>query len=228
MTEERMISEAETIAEEKAIHRAQSGDAIGFEQLYRKYNRQVYAVCLRMAKNAAEAEDLTQEAFLQAFRKIHTFRGESRFYTWLHRVAVNIVLIHFRKKRHPEVSLDEMMEPKGESGRTLPEPGATDLNLCGAVDRLSLRWAMRQLPEGYRKMLLLALKGYGPQEIARLVGCSVGNSKSQLHKARHRVRDLLLGYRAERPHRRRRKEIEERLTDRSLLFASVLKETPAA
>ena len=146
-----------------------------------------------MTKNAAEAEDLTQEAFLQAFRKIHSFRGESRFYTWLHRVSVNTVLIHFRKKRHAEVSLDEMMEPKGESSQTLPVLGMTDLNLNGAIERLSLRRAIRQLPQGYRKMLLLTLKGYGPCEIARLVGCSVGNSKSQLHKARRRLRGLLPG-----------------------------------
>lgn len=197
MTEEPMTPDAdmgldsEKIAEGKAIHLAQRGDAIGFEQLYRKYGRYVYALCLRMTRNAAEAEDLTQDAFLQVFRKIHTFRGESRFSTWLHRLTINIVLIHFRKKRHPQVSLDEMMEPKGESSPTLPELCVPDLNLNGTVDRLSLRWAIRQLPQGSRKMLLLALKGYGPSEIARLVDCSVGNSKSQLHKARRRLRELL-------------------------------------
>jgi RNA polymerase sigma-70 factor, ECF subfamily len=227
MTEESMISDAEQIAEEEAIRLAQSGDAVGFEQLYRKYNRYVYAVCLRMTKNAAHAEDLTQDAFLQAFRKIHTFRGESRFYTWLHRVTVNIVLIHFRKKRHSEVSLDEVMEPNGKSDRALQEFGATDLNLSGTVDRLSLQWAMRQLPEGCRKMLLLALKGYGPQEIARMVGCSVGNSKSQLHKARRRVRELLLGYREGKPGRWPRREVEPHPTDCSLLFTGAPKETPA-
>jgi RNA polymerase sigma-70 factor, ECF subfamily len=76
---------------------AQRGDAIGFQQLYRKYSRHVYALCLRMTRNAAEAEDLTQDAFLQAFRKIRTFRGESRFYTWLHRVTVKPSLFIFVK-----------------------------------------------------------------------------------------------------------------------------------
>jgi RNA polymerase sigma-70 factor, ECF subfamily len=219
--------DSEKIAEEKAVHLAQRGDASGFEQLYSKYSRYVYALCLRMTKNAAEAEDLTQNAFLQAFRKIHTFRGESRFSTWLHRLTVNIVLIHFRKKRHPQVSLDEMMEPKGESSPTLPELAAPDLNLNGTVDRLSLRWAIRQLPQGSRKMLLLTLRGYGPSEVARLVGCSVGNSKSQLHKARRRLRELLPGYHAGRTHRQPGEEVEGRPMDGSSLSASALKETPA-
>lgn len=220
-------SDAENIAEEKAIHLAQRGDVSGFEQLYRKYNRYVYALCLRMTQNTVVAEDLTQDAFLQVFRKIHSFRGESRFSTWLHRVTVNIVLIHFRKKRHGEVSLDEMMEPKGESTRTLPEFGAPDLNLNGTVDRLSLRWAIRQLPQGSRKMLLLTLKGYGPYEIARLVGCSVGNSKSQLHKARRRLRELLLGYRARKARRQLKQRGERCSIDCSSLSAGTLEETPA-
>lgn len=222
-----MSLDAEQIAEQKAIHLAQRGDASGFEQLYRKYHRHVYGLCLRMTKNAAEAEDLTQDAFLQAFRKIHTFRGESRFYTWLHRVTVNTVLIHFRKKRHVEVSLDEMMEPKGESRPTLPEFATPDLNLNGTVDRLSLRWAIRQLPQGCRKMVLLTLKGYGPFEIARLVGCSVGNSKSQLHKARRRLRELLPGYCAGRSNRQPGEEVEGRPMDCSSLSTSALNETPA-
>jgi RNA polymerase sigma-70 factor (ECF subfamily) len=219
--------DAEKIAEEKAIHLAQCGDASGFEQLYRKYNRYVYAVCLRMTKDAAVAEDLTQDAFLQAFRKIDSFRGESRFYTWLHRVTVNIVLIHFRKKRHPEVSLDDMMEPKGESSRTIPEFGAPDLDLNGVVDRLTLRWAIRQLPQGCQKILLLTMKGYGPYEIARLVGCSVGNSKSQLHKARRRLRELLPAYCAKKHCPQLGEEGERHSIDCSSLPACALEETPA-
>ena len=234
MTEERMTPDAdigldpEKAAEEKAIHLAQRGDATGFEQLYRKYSRYVYALCLRMTRNAAEAEDLTQDAFLQAFRKIHTFRGESRFCTWLHRLTVNIVLIHFRKRRHPQVSLDEMME-KDESNPSpiLTKFGAPDLNLNGTVDRVSLRWAIGQLPQGSQKMALLALKGYGPSEIARLVGCSVGNSKSQLHKARRRLGELLSGHCAGTPHRQPGEEVEGRPTDCSSLSASALKEAPA-
>ena len=89
------------IPEEEIIRQAQEGNAGAFEQLYRRYSRLVYSLCLRMVKNDNEAEDLTQEAFLLLFRKIHTFRGEARFSTRLHRLTSNLVLMRFRKKRYP-------------------------------------------------------------------------------------------------------------------------------
>src|SRR5215467_7138294 len=98
---------ANGISEQEAIARAQQGDAECFEALYGLHKRRVYSLCLRMTGNTAEAEDLTQEAFLQLYRKIATFRGESAFSTWLHRLSVNVVLMHLRKKGLPEVSLDE-------------------------------------------------------------------------------------------------------------------------
>jgi RNA polymerase sigma-70 factor, ECF subfamily len=110
LTEVRELSEAE------AIQRAQQGDAEAFERIYRLHNRRVYALCLRMVGNTAEAEDLTQEAFLQLFRKIGTFRGESAFSTWLHRLAVNVVLMRLRKKTLAETSLDETTEPDEDAG----------------------------------------------------------------------------------------------------------------
>src|ERR1700676_2094936 len=113
--------ENEKLRESEAIRRARDGDATVFEYLYRLHSRRVYAVCLRMVGDTTEAEDLTQEAFLRLFRKIHTFRGESAFSTWLHRLVVNIVLMRRRKKRHPEVSLDATDELGEEGSRPIPE-----------------------------------------------------------------------------------------------------------
>jgi RNA polymerase sigma-70 factor, ECF subfamily len=145
-----------------------------------------------MVKNPTEAEDLTQNAFLQTFRKIQTFRADARFSTWLHRLTVNIVLMYFRKRKHSEISLDESLQPDDESANPAVEFGGPDLNLNGVIDRLNLEKAIDQLPQGYKKMLILHdVKGYQHSEISRILGCSVGNSKSQLHKARQRLRELL-------------------------------------
>ena len=97
--------------EAEAIRRAQTGDAAAFEFLYQMHGRRVYALCLRMVSNPADAEDLAQEAFLQLFRKISTFRGESAFSTWLHRMTVNVVLMRLRKKSLPTDSLEETIDP---------------------------------------------------------------------------------------------------------------------
>src|SRR5713226_4450820 len=93
--------------EAEAIAKAKAGDAAAFEELYNLHKRRVYSLCLRMVGNVAEAEDLTQEAFLQLHRKIATFRGDSAFSTWLHRLAINVVLMHLRKKGLSVISLDE-------------------------------------------------------------------------------------------------------------------------
>ncbi len=119
--------EINDIPEEDTIRRAQEGNAAAFELLYRRYSRRVYALCLRMARNTSEAEDLTQEAFLLVFRKIRTFRGESKFATWLHRLTVNLVLMGLRKKRHPEVSLDAALESGEEDSKPLTDIGGPDL-----------------------------------------------------------------------------------------------------
>src|SRR5277367_1383115 len=152
--------------EAEAIQKAQAGDAPSLEMLYALHKRRVYSLCLRMLGNVAEAEDLTQEAFLQLYRKISTFRGDSAFSTWLHRLAVNVVLMHLRKKALPVISLDEAMEPTQEErvGRSF---GANDLNLSGAIDRLALQRAIEDLPEGYRLIFVLHdVEGYEHNEIA--------------------------------------------------------------
>jgi RNA polymerase sigma-70 factor, ECF subfamily len=182
----------DSLTESEAIRLAQQGSETGFSRIYELYSRRVYALCLRMTGSKADAEDLTQEAFLQAFRRIETFRFESSFFTWLHRVSVNIVLMHFRKKPPAENSVEEMTERDALAGRPTREFGRADHRLSGLIDRLSLRWAIEQLPPGYRMAFLLHdVEGYNHTEIAGILSCSVGNSKSQLHKARLRLRKLL-------------------------------------
>jgi RNA polymerase sigma-70 factor (ECF subfamily) len=185
-------TETSEMNEAEAIRLAQQGDAGAFERIYRLHSRRVYALCLRMVGNTAEAEDLTQDAFLQLFRKIGTFRGESAFSTWLHRLAVNVVLMKLRKKTLPETSLEESTDPEDESNGPRREIGAPDLLLSGSIDRVHLERAIGQLPPGYRQVFVLHdVQGFEHNEIAGLMDCSIGNSKSQLHKARMRLRELL-------------------------------------
>jgi RNA polymerase sigma-70 factor (ECF subfamily) len=143
-----------------------------------------------MTGNTAEAEDLAQEAFLQLFRKISTFRGESAFSTWLHRLAVNVVLMHLRKKGLQQVSLDEVDTSQDEPVKR--DYGDNDRRLIGSVDRIGLQRAIADLPPGYRTVFVLHdVEGYEHNEIAEIMKCSVGNSKSQLHKARMKLRERL-------------------------------------
>jgi len=189
--------QGDKLSEAEAIERAKQGDAEAFEALYHLHKRRVYSLCLRMTANTAAAEDLTQEAFLQLFRKIATFRGESAFSTWLHRMAVNVVLMQLRKKSLAVVPLEDTFESEEESPRK--EPGGEDVRLAGSIDRLELRRAIEELPQGYRTIFLLHdVQGYEHNEIASMVGCSIGNSKSQLHKARMKLRELLKTSRAEK------------------------------
>lgn len=172
------------------VRRAQEGDPDAFSSLFNAHKTKIYSLCLRMTSNTAEAEDLTQDAFLQAFRKLATFRGDSALSTWLYRVAVNTVLMHMRKKGLRPVSLDQPIEH--QDGTLNREQGKLDDRLCGSVDRIAIARAMKELPTGYRTIFILhEVKGYEHHEIARLLRCSVGNSKSQLHKAKARMRDLL-------------------------------------
>jgi RNA polymerase sigma-70 factor (ECF subfamily) len=179
--------------EAEAIKQAQAGDAAAFEFLYKAHCRRIYSLCLRMIKNPAEAEDLTQQAFLQLFRKISTFRGESGFSTWLHRVTVNIVLMHIRRHKPAEIPVKDL-ERHSSNGEGPIEEGSSDNSMLGAIDRLNLMRAIRKLPAGYKKLFLMYhVIGYEHSEIAGLVGCSTGCSKSQVHRARKRLRRLLLG-----------------------------------
>ena len=179
------FSDAELIA------RAQRGEESAFEALYHAHKRRVYHLCFRMIGNTAEAEELTQEAFMRVFRKIHMFRGDSAFSTWLHRLSVNVVLMRLRKKRVTEISF-ESGDDNQESERPPRDFGAPDLSLTGVVDRLILKRAVAKLPKGCRKVFVLHdVLGCEHHEIAGKLGYSIGNSKSQLHKARMRLRKLL-------------------------------------
>jgi RNA polymerase sigma-70 factor (ECF subfamily) len=171
--------------------RIASGDMQAFEELYNRYHRRVYNLCLRMTNDVSEAEDLAQEIFIHVYRKIGSFRGESAMMTWLHRVTVNKVLMHFRKN---SVRRERMTED-GEA----PEPvvkNAETPSQTQAVDRIALDRAIAQLPPGYRAVFILHdVEGYEHTEIARICGTAVGTSKSQLHKARKRLYELLKGSR---------------------------------
>jgi RNA polymerase sigma-70 factor (ECF subfamily) len=178
--------------EAEIIQQATEGDPAAFECLYRSHCKRVYAVCLRMVGDTTEAEDLTQEAFLLLFRKIHTFRGESAFSTWLHRLVVNTVLMHLRKKSLPVVSMETGPTPDGEATPSSVEIAASDLLLEGSIDRINLGRCVAQLPAGSRAIFVLHdVQGYQHREIAEMLGRSEGASKSQLHKARKRLRELL-------------------------------------
>ena len=166
---------------------AATGDSEAFEKIYRRYHGRVYSLCLLMIRNVTQAEDLAQEVFIQLFRKIHTFRGESSFNTWLHRLTVNHVLMHFRR---PIVKAEQTTEDG-----TLPiqiANGTANPNRMALLDRISLREAIKQLPSGYRTVFILHdVQGYEHEEIAQMLGCATGTSKSQLHKARLKLRTIL-------------------------------------
>jgi RNA polymerase sigma-70 factor (ECF subfamily) len=175
------------------IRRAKQGDSDAFATLFKTHKTRIYSLCLRMTNNSAEAEDLAQDAFLQVFRKLGTFRGDSALSTWLYRIAVNTVLMHFRKKSPNQISLDEPYTNHNEDAKQVTrEYGTKDDRLTGCANRLALTRAISELPQGCRTIFLMhEVDGYEHREIAKLLGCSVGNSKSQLHKAKLRVREFL-------------------------------------
>ena len=158
-----------------------------FEELYERHNRRVYSLCLRMTSNVAEAEDLAQEVFIQLFRKVGSFRGDSAFTTWLHRLTVNQVLMYFRKRT---VKFEKTTE-EGETPEQIVA-GTSNPFKMPIVDKIALENAVEQLPPGYKNVFVLHdVEGFEHEEVARILGCSVGTSKSQLHKARLKLRKLL-------------------------------------
>jgi RNA polymerase sigma-70 factor (ECF subfamily) len=166
---------------------AAGGDMAAFEELYQRHHRRVYSICLRMLQNAAEAEDLTQDVFIQLYRKVGSFRGDSAFTTWLHRLTVNQVLMHFRKR-------NVKFEKTTEEGETPVQvvPGTESPFKMPIVDKIAIDTAIAQLPEGYKNVFVLHdVEGFEHEEVAKILGCSVGTSKSQLHKARLKMRKLL-------------------------------------
>lgn len=167
--------------------KAAAGDGVAFEELYRRHYRRVFALTLRMMGNPTEAEDMTQDVFLQLFNKIGMFRGESAFTTWLHRMTVNQVLMHFRKKS----TRSELLTDEGETPVQIVQ-GTANPGTMPVIDRISLEKALNELPVGYRTVFVLHdVEGYEHYEVAQMLGIAEGTSKSQLHKARLKLRQLI-------------------------------------
>ena len=166
---------------------AAEGDAEAFEEIHRRYRRPVYTLALRMTRNAADAEDLTQESFLTVLRNVGSFRGEAAFSSWLYRLTSNVVKMHFRRRssRPEDLTSDgEMCERKLGVKRRAASPAV--------FDRIAIEKAVRALPPGYRAAFVLHdVAGYEHAEIARMQGCTTGNSKAQLHRARVSLRGML-------------------------------------
>lgn len=166
---------SDIIADEKAwIRQAQRSDARAFEALYRLHVDKVYGLCLRMTGNVSEAEDCTQEAFIQAWNKMTKFRGDSAFSTWLHRIAVNAVLGRIRKSKREQDRIQAVSDVHPARIATADTGELRDL--AEAIDRL---------PEGARHVFVLhAVYGYSHDEAAGMLGIAAGTSKAQLHRAR--------------------------------------------
>lgn len=170
------------------IERAKRADTAAFEQLYRRHVDRVYGLCLRMTGNVAEAEDCTQEAFIQAWKKLDKFRGDSAFGTWMHRVAVNTVLGRMRKLRREQDRFRTTDAAEPESPATVADTGELR-DLSRAVD---------SLPEGARHVFVLyAVYGYSHDEAASMLGIAPGTSKAQLHRARRLLAQQLDNERVE-------------------------------
>jgi RNA polymerase sigma-70 factor, ECF subfamily len=185
------LEKLDRISLAEAIGSLQEGDTTAFEPIYMNYFGLVHSICLRMLGDPVEAEDVVQDTFVHLLRKIHTFRGESAFSSWLYRLTTNLVLMRFRKRNRKLSSLDELLDDDDEES-ACGEIGGPDLHLAGLFDRINLQAAIDLLPEGYKAAFILHdVHGYEHREIAQMCGYSAGNSKSQLHKARLRLRKLL-------------------------------------
>jgi RNA polymerase sigma-70 factor (ECF subfamily) len=170
------------LSETELIQRAQEGDPAAIREIYRQYSPRVFAIVKRLAADDGLAEDWAQEAWVRIFRALGTFRGDSRFTTWLHRIAVNSAL-HGRRWRERRVRHEAPIPD------VLPaSPARND----DALLRMRLEKAMQQLPERMRQVLVLHdVEGYTHEDIADFLGVTAGTSKSQLFKARARMRELL-------------------------------------
>jgi len=163
------------------------GSPLAIESLYERHRNRVYALCLRMTRNPAEAEDLTHDVFIHLLKKISSFRGDSQFTTWLHRVTTNLVLMHFRRKTIQTTQSLNDNDAKSFIAKARYYNASHSL-----VDKIALEAALAQLSPGSRSVLqLFDIEGYSHVEIARRLGCSVGTSKSQLHRGRSRIRRFL-------------------------------------
>ncbi len=169
------------MTEARLLEAARAGDASAMEALYTLHAGRVYSVVRRLVGDDHLAEDVSQDAWVRAFQKLASFRGDAAFGTWMHRLAVNTALNQLRRRgRRPDV------EAAAEPPATAPDPDERILN------QRVLGQALDRMPEGYRQVLVLHdVEGLTHEEIAERLGIAVGTSKSQLHKARARMRSLL-------------------------------------
>ncbi len=169
------------------VSRAVKGDTAAFEEIHRRYRRLVYAIALRMTGNPADAEDLAQDSFIALMQKMGSFRGEASFTSWLYRLTINQVLMHFRRRKYrPEDQTFDGRMPERSAG------GAVTARSFAVLDRIAIDRAVSALPPGYRAVFILHdIEGYEHKEIAQMMGCRVGTAKSQLHRARAKLRALL-------------------------------------
>ncbi|TDJ33754.1 MAG: sigma-70 family RNA polymerase sigma factor [Gammaproteobacteria bacterium] len=174
------LRDPEREREQRVVDRARDGDMAAFEELYRRHAGRVYAVCLRLVRDPARAEDLSQEAFVRAWRGLKGFRGESRLSSWLHRIAVNVALRDLRRNSRHETELDESAHAA---------PGRSDNSA-----RWDLERAIQSLPDRARTVFVLHdIEGYSHEEVGKLAGMATGTSKAQLHRARKLLRGSLAG-----------------------------------
>lgn len=171
------------VTTESLVARAQAGDNRAFEALYRRLVGRIYALCLRMSRDSQRAEELTQDVFVRAWERIRSFRGESRFTTWLHRLAVNVVLQEGRTKGRREAREHLVEDPEEYLSRVTREMPGT---------RVDIERAIAALPEGARTVLILRdIEGYKYDEIAEMQGVALGTVKAQIHRARKMMREKL-------------------------------------
>jgi len=173
---------------------AMAGDRAAFSQIYVEHHSLVFAVCHRIVQNPAISEELTQDTFLQLLRKIHLFRGQSQFSTWLYQIARNTALMYVRDQKAKDTndSLGYVEEDDTGSGQLERILKTDDHKLRTAADRVTLEKVIDKLAPGYRSMLVLHdVYGYEHSEICEIMGIRTGTSKSQVHKARKRLRLLL-------------------------------------
>jgi RNA polymerase sigma-70 factor, ECF subfamily len=184
-------TEADVSSQEDMITRARQGDKEALAQLYRLYRDNVYRICLRMVRNPSDAEDLVQETFLRVINKIHTFRGDSQFTTWLYRVTKNVALMQLRKPKFATLDFDDARD-RDEFLESINRAGSQPDADTQATDGVMLEVAIQQLPTCYGKVLVLHdVLGYRHTEISKMTGITANNSKSRLCRARRMLRGVL-------------------------------------
>lgn len=174
------------------VERAKNGDITAFGELYTLYKTPVYNLCFRLTKGAAaDAEDLTQDVFLQVFRKVNSFRGEAAFGSWLYRVATNVAMMHLRKRHVEEIPI-EVLELRSRALSSASTPGSRDH--CDPVQRVALVRALRGLSRNRRTLILLYdLNGFTHNEVAQCLGVTATTSKARLYQAHRKLRESLTG-----------------------------------